>query len=201
MIRHLSDRQIKAHNHLFKKGCSLIEGEIKTSEYLFLRKPTWLIRLKLRIALQLFKKALKINDSNASSACFIAKIFQRLGNNSMAMEWLEKACLLDSKNSVLFREASLMALSLGSSDKAVLFAEQALILKPDDFGLYDNLALALLVAGKKHDAKRRAQQAVDANGDDDISRSVLKLINYIIIEELECPKTLEEIEEMLSTIK
>jgi tetratricopeptide (TPR) repeat protein len=185
--------QIALHDRLSREGWKILDHQIQIHDRPPLGKPGWFVQRRLRKAISLLEQTLQINPTNWASMWGLGKIYQRLNDDSTALQWFIKAHQIEPTNADVVREAALCALNLGRSKEAVEFASAAIQLKPDDPGLVANLALALLLDHRVDEAKQRAQEAVIGSGNDAISRNVLQLVDDVISGRKSYPKTLKDV--------
>lgn len=193
MSSELTEEQSNRHNQLYREGLKLIEGEIHIHDRPRLGEPGWLTRRKLRKAISLFERVLKINPANWSAMWLVGKIHQRMGDDAAALEWFTMSHRIKRTNPDVAREAALCAMNLGRAKQAVEFAAAASELKPEDAGLVANLALAFLLDNRPQEAREKAEEAVNADAEDVVSRNVLRLIDQIIAGRRPYPKTFKDI--------
>jgi Flp pilus assembly protein TadD len=176
----LTDEQITLHDRLYREGWEILDEQIQLHNRPPLGKPGWFVQRKLKKAISLLEQTLQINPVNWASMWGLGKIYQRMNDDSRALEWFIKAHQIQRMNADVVREAALCAMNLGRSKEAVEFATAAVQLKSDDPGLVANLALALLLDHRTTEAKQTAVEAVEANGDDGVSKNVLQYVNDVI---------------------
>jgi tetratricopeptide (TPR) repeat protein len=190
--REFTEEEAEAHNALTKEAWKLINPLIVLNESPVRGGPSWFERRKLKKAASLFERALEINPNGDSSMWAIGKIYQRLGDNTMALKWFEHAHRANPEQPDVAREASLSALDIGDSISALRYCEIAIRLSPDDPGLVSNLALAHLLAGDDTNAFRTAEEASSRDPSDAISKTVMKFVDDVSQGRKPRPKTLAE---------
>ena len=181
-----------AHNALTEEAWNIIKPLIILNETPVRGKPSWFKRRKLKKAITLFERAREIDPSGYSSMWALGKIFQRLGDNTVALKWFEHAHQANPEQPDVAREAALSALDVGDSESAVRYCSAAIELSPDDPGLVSNLALAHILAGDDQNAFRAAEEATSRDPEDPISKTVLKFVNDVAQGRRTRPKTLAE---------
>jgi Flp pilus assembly protein TadD len=189
----LTDEQITLHDRLYREGWEILDEQIQLHDRPPLGKPGWFVQRKLKKAIALLEQTLQINPVNWASMWGLGKIYQRMDDDSTALEWFIRAHQIKRTNADVVREAALCAMNLGRSKEAVEFASAAIQLKPDDPGLAANLALALLLDHRAEEAKQMAIEAVEAGGDDVVSKNVLQYVNDVISGRKPFPKTFKEV--------
>ena len=190
--REFTQEEADAHNALTEEAWSIINPLIILNESPVRGKPSWFERRKLKKAVSLFEQAREINPDGYSSMWALGKIFQRLGDNAIALKWFEHAHQVNPEQPDVAREAALSALDVGDSDSAIRYCSAAIELSPDDPGLVSNLALAHLLAGDDQKAFRAAEEATSRDPEDPISKTVLKFVDDVAQGRRDRPKTLAE---------
>lgn len=155
----LSDEQVNEHNRLVDEANRLIQGEIHLDGF-DLPAPGWFARRRLRKAKELYERAIAINPAGWQSMLWIAKIEQRFNNTRDALAWILRAREFAPSNSVLAKEAAMLASQLGDHDLAARIADEAITSSPDDAALHINSGLAHLFAGRNQQALERFRAAV-----------------------------------------
>jgi tetratricopeptide (TPR) repeat protein len=189
----LSTEQIELHDRLWREGWKIIEAEIHLHNRPPLAKPNWSLRRKLKQAVSRFEQILQINPTNWASMWALGKIYQRMNNDTTALEWFSKAYQINGTNPDVAGEAALCAMNLGKSKEALQFATVANALKPRDAGLRSNLALALLLDHQPDEAKARAEEAVRASPEETVSKHVLRFIDDVIAGRRPYPKNFRDV--------
>lgn len=194
----MEDRGIDATRQkaqrLYEKACEIVQPELVFHENQGRSAPNFWVRLKLRRAVGLFRKVLRIAPRHWNSMWFLGKTLQRLGNEHAAFEWFAKAWDLEPKNADVAREASLSAMHLGLGRHAIEYSEEALKLEPNEAGLICNLGLAYLHNGQPEKALEvvRSAKALDEN--DKVTENVFRLVRHIIENKSPCPKNSAEMD-------
>jgi len=189
----LTEDQINLHDQLSREGWKILDEQIQLHHRPPLGKPGWFVQRRLKKAIALLEQTLQINPANWASMWGLGKIYQRMEDDSRALEWFIKAHQIQRTNADVVREAALCAMNLGRSKEAVEFATAAVQLKSDDPGLVANLALALLLDHRTVEAKQAAIEAVKASGDDGISKNVLQYVNDVILGRKPFPNTFKDV--------
>ena len=191
-IREFTQEEADAHNTLTDEAWSIMKPLIILSDSPIRGKPSWFERRKLKKAITLFEMAREINPDGYSSMWALGKIFQRLGDNAIALKWFECAHRASPEQPDVAREAALSALDIGDSDSAIRYCSVAIELSPDDPGLVSNLALAHLLAGDDQKAFQAAEEATSRDPADTISKTVLEFVDDVSQGRKPRPKTLAE---------
>jgi Flp pilus assembly protein TadD len=189
----LTAEQSELHNRLYREAWKIIEGEIHIHDRVAPSKATWSVRRKLKQAISRFEQTLQLNPTNWSSMWALGKIYQRLNDDTTALDWFTKAHQINGANPDVAREAALCAMNLGDSKAALKFTTAAMTLNPNDAGLVANHALALLLDHQPESAKTSAERAVSASPQDSISKHVLRLIDDVIAGRRPYPKTVRDL--------
>lgn len=195
-MRDFTPEEAERHNALTDKAWSLTQGEMLLDEPHPVGAPNWFVKRKLQKAIRYFEQALEINPAGWQSMWAIGKIHQRLGCPEAAFLWFNRAHQVNPQQTDVAREAGLAALDLGKSKEALYLCKAAVQLAPDDAGLVANLAWAHLISGDVALAQKSIQQALEANPEDDISKTVLQIIDEVASGVRPVPKTLLEISEL-----
>lgn len=175
----LNEAQVKYFNELFEKAANHQDKLIYLDGFKR-RSLGFFDRIKLKRSIADFKKCLKIVPNHWPSMVLMAKAYQRLGDHTTALAWLERAYELEPNNSAIPMEASLEAMHVGDVTKSLFYSEAALKLKPSDHGLMGNHAMNLLIAGKDQEAKAFIDQAISIKQDDQINQNVLMVIDEVM---------------------
>jgi len=178
MSREFTQEESEAHHALTEEGWAIIKSKILLLDSPAAGKPGWLLRRKLRKAIECFKKSLAINPQGWSSMWALGKIYQRLGEHPTALDWFARALEINPTQPNVAREAGLAALDSGKYKLAVYYCSIAAKLS-DDPGLVANLALAHMPDGNDTEAVKCARKATSQNPADAISRTVLEVVQAV----------------------
>src|SRR6476469_6827247 len=99
----LTTEQTELHNRLYREAWKMIEGEIHLQNALS-PKATWFLRHKLKQAISRFEQTLEIDPTNWSSMWALGKIYQRLNDDTAALQWFTKAHEINGTNPDVARE-------------------------------------------------------------------------------------------------
>ena len=174
----LTEQQRLEHNNVFDAASTLIQDEIPLHERPQLPPPGWLLRRKLNRALKLFDRALELKPDNWSAMWLVGKVHQRLGDQTTALSWFERAYQENPSQPDVAREASMCAMDAGRNDTAIVFAHRATQIEPANAGLHANLALAYLLAARIPDAKGSIERSIAADPADQISQTINTIIMH-----------------------
>jgi len=166
------------HNRLFEEALSIVKDEIPLHGQSDKPVPGWILAVKLRRAIAIFERALRINPENWPAMWYIGKVHQRLRNPADALAWFEQAHQINPSQPDIVREASLCAMEIGYHDMAIVFAHRATQLEPTNPGLHANLALAYLLAGRVSDAETAVDRALTADPSDTISQTIRTMVQH-----------------------
>ncbi len=191
MPQNSGDPDIGRLNEVFAEACRFIEGE------LILHgqdppRPGWLTRRKLKKAIRGFEEVIANDAGHWQSMWLIGKVYQRLRERRMALDWFLRARELNPGQPDVAREASLCAMDLGQGQLAVELCSAACACKPEDSGLVANLALAYLIAGRVEEAQWTAADAVARDPTDEVSTTVRLLVNQVASGARPCPRNSSE---------
>lgn len=189
----ITAEQSELHNRLYLEAWKIIEGEIHIHNRVAPSKATWSVRRKLKQAISRFEQTLQLNPTNWSSMWALGKIYQRLNDDTTALQWFTKAYEINATNPDVAREAALCAMNLGDSKAALKFTAVAMTLNPNDAGLVANHALALLLDHQPESARTAAERAVSAVPQDTVSKHVIRLIEDVIAGRRPYPKTFRDV--------
>lgn len=192
-MREFTPEEANRHDALTDKAWALTEGEMLLDEPRQLGTPNWFVKRKLQKAIGYFEQALEINPEGWQSMWAVGKIYQRLGCPEETYLWFNRAHQVNPQQTDVAREAGIAALYLGKGNEALHLCEIAVQLDPDDAGLVANLAWAHLISGNVALAQETIQKAIAANPEDNISKTVLRIIDQIASGTRPIPKTLLEI--------
>ena len=190
--REFTEEEAETHNALTTQAWEIINPLIVLNESPVRGTPSWFERRKLKKAISLFERAREINPDGYSSMWALGKIYQRLGDNTLALKWFDHSHHANPEHPDVAREAALSALDIGDSASALRYCEIAIKLSPDDPGLVSNLALAHLLAGDDTNAFRIAEEATSRDPSDAISKTVLRFVDDVSQGRKPRPKTLAE---------
>lgn len=193
MRRAFTQKEADQHDALVAKAWALIQKRILLDKPKSVRKPSWFTQRKLHQAIDLFEGALRINPEDWSSMWALGKIHQELSDYQAALDRFSQAYRINPTQPDVAREAGLVALDLGHGELAVTFCEAAVNNQPNDPGLVANLAWAYLITGDVKQAQRCAQGAVDHNPRDQVSHTVLRIVNEVASGARPAPRSLQEI--------
>ncbi|MCB1606273.1 MAG: tetratricopeptide repeat protein [Xanthomonadales bacterium] len=192
MAREFTEAEAARHNDLVQRGWSLAERHLQFNEG-GRGRPGWFVRSRLNRAIRYYEEALRINPEGWSSMWALGKIYQRLGQHRIALVWFRRAFELNADQPDVAREAGLSALDCGEVQLAVDLCTTAKILRPEDPGLRANLALAYMMSGDDTSAIECAQRAVAMCPEDEVSKSVLRLVNAVANGSRNRPRALVDI--------
>lgn len=167
----LSDKEIEQFNKLYNQACKKMKGLIILDEY----RPkgmSFLEKMRAKKTIKLFSEALKIDANHFASLFFIGKMYQRMKEYEPALEYMEKALLLDQTNPSIAQEASLVAMSLNQVEKAVVYSTEAIRRAPEHPAILCNHAMNLLIAAKDSEALEVIEKALSIEPGDEISQRV-----------------------------
>jgi tetratricopeptide (TPR) repeat protein len=176
----MTPEEAEEHDRVFREAVNLVKEEILVHPQLLSPEVNSFVRSKLQRGLKLLGRALELNPRNWPAMWFAGKIYQRLGEYSIAFQWFIRALEINPLQADVEREASLCAMSLGFSDDSISHASSALKLQPSDPGLHSNLAFAYLLAGKLTQAKLVIDKAIAIDPKDAISCTVARMIDHFV---------------------
>lgn len=191
----MNDKERAEHNRTFEEAAALVKDEILLHERPRMVKPGWFLRRRLKRALALFGRVLELKPENWSAMWLVAKVHQRLGDTDIAFSWLEKAYQVNSSQSDIAREASMMAMDLGKEDAAIVFAHRGTQIEPENAGLHANLALAYLQANQLPEAKKCVDRALEVEPNDTISQTIREMILHFADRKETPPSTTRGLQE------
>ena len=174
-----TEDEAERHNALTKRGWNLSRDQFHLHDGGASGEPGYFTRRKLRRAIKCFEEALLINPGGWSSMWALGKIYQRLGQHQLSLDWFSRAIDLNPGQPDVAREAGLAALDSGEGSLAVQFCSVAVANKPDDPGLVANLALAHMLRGDDTSALECANRAVKLDVEDQVSRNVLRFVESV----------------------
>ena len=128
MNREYTQAAADQHNALYEKGWAIVNDYIPLLDRDQVRIGFFANR-RLKKAIALFYKALRINPENWASKWAPGKIYQVLDDRRRSLKWLEETWSLENGNVDVCREISLAAMDCSEFSKA---------LEPDDAGLHCN---------------------------------------------------------------
>ncbi len=181
------------HDELYQQGCNLIEGLIILGN----QDPSQLEpkdRQRLEDAIPLFVEVTQINPSNWAAMWFLGKVYQRLSDFEQGLLWFSRAHRLNPDQPDVAREAAIAAMDLGQPEEAIPFCERAIEAKPNDPGLQANLALALLFSEKVNEARTVAQNALAGDPADEITASIVRIIEEVLSGTRTCPHHVRDLQ-------
>lgn len=167
----LSDKEIEQLNQFYSKACKKMEGLVIFDEYRPLRM-SFFEKIRANKSIKLFSEVLRIYPDHSPSLFFIGKLYQRMKKYEQALEYMEKALLIDQSNHSIAQEASLIAMSLNQVTKAVVYSTEALRRAPEHPAILCNHAMNLLIAGKDAEALEAIGKALSIEPSDKISQHV-----------------------------
>src|SRR5258708_6285362 len=118
----LTTDEIRLHDKLYADAWALVKGELHLYGEPRLAGPDSNARQKLDKAISLLERVVQINSENWNAMWALGKIYQRLDEHSIALNWFQKAHVIEPDNADILREATLCALKLGRAEAAVEFA-------------------------------------------------------------------------------
>lgn len=175
----LNDTQINYFNGLFEKAASYQQNLIYLEGFR-IKSLGFFDRIRLKKSISAFKKCLELVPDHWPSMFLMAKSYQRMGDHSAALAWMERAYQLEPNNPAIPMEASLEAMHTGDIQKSLGYSEAALKLAPSDPGRMGNHAMNLLIAGKDQEAKVFIEQALVILPQDEINRNVRMIIDEVM---------------------
>jgi tetratricopeptide (TPR) repeat protein len=176
----LTPAQRDEHDRLFGDAIKLAKPYILLRHKWHNDFPDIEVRTKLGEALELFKRVLAIDPLNWGAMGYVGKIYQRLWNYEVALEWFQEAARLNPSLVDLAQEASLTAQYAGKTEEGIRFARQAVSLRPDDIALHNSLAIALLLADRLTDAKHEIAIAIAQAPLNRLARQIESTVDYFI---------------------
>ncbi len=193
MDRSFTDEEAREHNRLYEEGWKLIQDELHVGPGGQRGSVGWTTRRKFVRAVQCFEGALKINPEGWESQWALGKIYQRVEEWENSLAHFARAYELNSQQPDIAREAGLVAMELGAGDDAVRYCQAAAALHPTDAGALANLALAYLIEGDLAQAESTITAARSMASDDDIARSIERLVAAVRSGSRRRPKKAAEI--------
>ena len=188
-----TDAQIRRHNKLYGRGCSLIRKHVLIHGESRLAWPSWLARWRLRRGIALFQRALKINPDSWQSRFWIGKALQRLGDHGESMSWFADALRLDPTNTDIALEAGNEALQLGDYRLALAMIRPAAERYPEHAALQHNLGLAQLLGGQAQEAYESFSRAAAVRSDP-LTANLVRTARLVLTGERPHPRTLQDLE-------
>jgi type IV pilus assembly protein PilF len=103
----------------------------------------YLAQGKYNVAMVKFKKALKYNDDNVDANHYIAELYRRLEQNSLAEKHFHKAMELDENNSAIKNNYAIFLCGTNSYEKGMKLLNKVLLdpLYADKGQVYENMGL------------------------------------------------------------
>jgi Flp pilus assembly protein TadD len=180
MPREITAEEALAHDRLYEAGWRLLKPQMLLEGKAHRRKPGFLGAFRLRKAIRLFAAALNINPQGWQSMWAIGKAYQRLDDNSSALDHFKRASALAPDHPDVLREAAVSAIAIRDPAAAVRFAKAALQLRPADTGLISNLSVAYLVAGDAAAARELLERSLASTPNDPALRTTLQFLGDVV---------------------
>ena len=193
MGREFTQDEADRHNALTDRAWSSVDSLILLEKSSPSSRPNWFARRKLRKAIDYFRQALDLNPDGWQAMWGIGKIYQRLGEHELSLEWFEHAHEKEPSQPDVAREAGLAARECGRAELGLKYCMVAVEIKPNDPGLMCNLALAHMIAGDDTSAVRWATDAVAGDPADDICKNVLRFAQEVTKGTRSRPRKIEEL--------
>jgi tetratricopeptide (TPR) repeat protein len=171
----------------YRVGAWLVKGELQMAGRR-LRKPKKWARAKLETARKLLEFVLADIPGSWHSLWIAGKIHERLGEDAVALECFKRGLEINHSQPDLAIEAALSAVRVGKGSEAEVYARIAVAARPNDAGHKADLALALLISGKPQDAQLALAEALKLLPDDNVTKTLNRLVAIIIDNDLDCPK-------------
>lgn len=196
MNRQLTDKDVKRFNALFGEACELQKNHI-ILDGAPRGKPGFFGRGKLKESIKLFEKALTIHPGSWQSMYFIGKAFQAMEEMESALSWFVKAAKIEPEEPSVAKEAGLCAAQLGRHAVAIRLMKDAASAHPDDAALQCNIGLSYLMSQHVDEARASFSQAVKADPGNEMNQKLLKLVESVAVNKIQCPRSEKEILELL----
>jgi len=175
----MTEQQIAEFNSLYQRACDKMKGLIILEGYRP-KRIGFFEKLRATKAIKYFEQALSLIPDHYQSLFFLGKIYQRLGEYNIAINYFETALKSEQTNHNIPQEASLVAMHLNQIEKAIEYSKEAIRRKPNDFALMGNHSMNLLIAGLDNEAKETIDKALLINPTDTINQKIKNKIESVI---------------------
>lgn len=171
----LREDLIPIFNSHFEQGCDLaepffiIKGQPNKTINFFTKR-------KVNKALKHFEKCLELIPNHWQTKWMLGKLYQVMGEHSMALSLFTEATNVENPNIDVIREASIAAMDAGNVELAVQFSAQALEIEPNDSELICNHAINLMIFKEDEKAIEFIKKAISIDSKDDITQNAYNLI-------------------------
>lgn len=129
----------------------------------------------------------------AKPALALGMAWFAIGKTDAARRQLERAVELDPENTIALKELGGLCLHEGKFERAVEIAARAVAAKLDDPELLGNLAVSQLLEGDGAKAKQTISYALKVDPGDSINRNIQQIIDDVMNNRREHPRTLLEL--------
>ena len=192
MKRQTDQSDLNLHDALVNKGWWLLKKYALLNAY-HSAKIGWLKKWRLKRAIQIYVKALKIVPDSIAAKWALGKIYQALDDHNASLSWFEEALALEENNADICREASLAAMSCSYFKKALVLCDKAIDLKPEDAGLYCNRAIALMFLERDAEAIESVAFSLKLCPNDQITLHVRNVLHSVVDGVRSRPQSMEQI--------
>lgn len=169
---------IEERGDLYQRGVNLIEPHIVLHD----RPSAALspaVKRRVEQGIALLERHVAVCKENWAALWLAGKGSQRLGREQHAVDFFQRSLELKPDQPDVARECALALMRMGAYAEAVQVARHGCGAAPEDAGLRANLALAHLLGGELDAALEAAQAAVRMDGEDEINRNVLELVQEV----------------------
>jgi tetratricopeptide (TPR) repeat protein len=134
---------------------------------------------ELQEGIEYLKLAVKFEYRHWQSNWFLGKAYQLLGKHEQACGYFMDGYATNPNEINLSRELMTEYLEVGKTAEALLIANKILNQMPQDAGLVADIGLVFLMNGQIKEAKQKIKQSLSIDGQDQITKNLLKLVEEV----------------------